>query len=157
MLVVAVKNTILVVLIILIFHFLLKTFDSKSDIKQTFIEESFAATNDTPSHSLSLVNTPMITSKQNIDSYIDEPIIVKKPEDPSTCGPVFNEMESTEKEVKSDCVDEQPNPNAFLLLKTYEDENPMNNDKWLDNIDLYDEFSSHLSSYQCSKFEVDTT
>jgi len=50
------------------------------------------------------------------------------------------------KTVKSECVLDQPNPNAFVLLKEYDNENLMNAGRW-ENIDLYDEFGSVYMEY----------
>lgn len=70
------------------------------------------------------------------------------PDPPSTCDPQLGEKENTDKVIRSDCVLDQPNPNAFLLLKEYENENPMNNSQWIDNVNLYDEFGDRFSEYE---------
>ncbi len=116
MLGVALKNLILVVLIILIIHFLLKV-----NNKETYEAKSVPAPIEMPHASA------------------------------STCDPQLEPIKSDEKQVTSNCVLDQPNPNAFLVLKEYDQENPMNTQKWLDNIDLYDEFGSIYSSYNCGQ------
>lgn len=143
MLSVAVKNTILVILIILIIHFLIKALSPKKDdhvpIKDTVIKESFDE----------VVTTNTISSSTPTPESILKPIS-DIPTPPNSCQPLLQTKESNDKIIKSDCVLDQPNPNAFLLLNTYEDENPMNNNRWMD-VDLYDEFSSHIAAYdnQC--------
>ena len=66
---------------------------------------------------------------------------------PSTCDPKLGAKEDMNKPMKSDCILDQPNPNAFLLLKEYENENPMNHTQWIDNVNLYDEFGDRFSEY----------
>ena len=147
MLVVAIKNTILVVLIILIIHFLLKTLNvGPSDNNAN--KDARAPLSQFPLPILSSETTEsfMEISKQDpVDAPIPKQALLE--DDPPTCNQALTTTEET-KTLESNCVLDQPNPNAFLLLNTYQDENQMNNNKWLDNIDLYDEFSSHLSSYQ---------
>ncbi len=146
MLAIAIKNTIIVILIILIIHFLIKTLSPQtSDSKQDKME--------------SLVPPPMYpegyqaiqdgTTLDNAFGNTKEDFTLK-PEEPSTCDPLLDPKESDKKTVESECVLDQPNPNAFLLLKQYENENQMNNSKWIDNVDLYDEFGDRFSEYACA-------
>jgi len=151
---VAIKNTIIVILLILIIHFLIKTL---SPSPSTLSKESLE-----PPHPKILSHPvfPPGYQEQEIgisldDAFRDENIADKKEtfankqDKPNTCDPKLDSPHDDSKPVKSECVLDQPNPNAFLLLKQYDNENPMNNTKWIDNVNLYDEFGDRFSQYSC--------
>jgi hypothetical protein len=152
MLAVAIKNVVLVILIITIIHFLLKSFGIPSkatyDPKPVYTQPSFPL----PTLSYEKTETFMQLPEQ-APAPAPMPQKVLKQDDPSTCNPGIGNISSEGKTITSDCVLDQPNPNAFLLLNTYEDDNQ----KWMDNVDLYDEFNDHLANFTCSKFEVKDT
>lgn len=172
MLGVALKNTILVVLIILIIHFLIKSFMLVPE-KEAFSEPPTGTCAGKPMQELDeyfgCKPAPEYKCSKSDDdaSKKDVPMFVKmeteetkcnpyegQPIPGTTCDPQFTVNNDVTKPLKSDCVLDQPNPNAFLILNQYENENQMNNEEWLDNIGLYDDFSSSFGGYQCNaKFE----
>lgn len=149
---VAIKNVVLVILIITIIHFLLKSFEIPPkpayDTKPTYAQNPFPL----PTLSYDKAETFMQLPEQaSVPAPMPQKVL--KQDDPSTCNPGLGKPTSEEKTITADCVLDQPNPNAFLLLNTYEDDNQ----KWMDNVDLYDEFNDHLANFTCSKFEMKDT
>jgi hypothetical protein len=69
----------------------------------------------------------------------------------TTCDPGFKPTVPQALPVKSDCVLDQPNPNAFLMLRTYDNDNVINTGHW-DNVDLYDEFGEVFAEFSCDAY-----
>lgn len=169
MLSIAIKNIILVVLIILILHLLIKIYvpHDARESKEGF-EDSMKKCTTKPTAELDeyfgCKPAPEFKCevKEGGDAKLPtniEPVMMQfdssskctgkegVPLEGTTCEVKFNEP-GYEKPLKSSCVLEQPNPNIFLLLNEYENENQMNHEKWMDNIDMYDQFGSSYVGYE---------
>jgi hypothetical protein len=186
MLAIAIKNIIIFVLVMLCFHYALKTYKLE--------KEGFEAPLDTTTAAeLAPLPVAPATCKDrkatsDLDQYFGckpapeykcenkEPIgdgtgAPKPPTfvamegeksagcDPSrqnglggtTCDPGFKPTVPQALPVKSDCVLDQPNPNAFLMLRTYDNDNVINTGHW-DNVDLYDEFGEVFAEFSCDAY-----
>ena len=144
MLALAIKNTIIVILIILIIHYLIKAF-GKPPSAPLSIATGDISSADTPADQ---VHHPAFEpEREGTVLELAFPKETFEEDPPSTCDPKLGAKDNLDKPVKSECVLDQPNPNAFLLLKEYENENQMNNSQWIDNVNLYDEFGDRFSEY----------
>ena len=166
MLSIAIKNIILIVLIVLIFHLLIKIYvlqepkegfeesSKKCTMKPTTELDEYFGCKPAPEFKCEVKEGGDAMLPTNI-----EPIMMQFDSsskctgkeglslEGTTCEVKFNEP-VVEKPLKSSCVLDQPNPNIFLLLNEYENENQMNNEKWMDNIDMYDQFGSSYVGYE---------
>lgn len=135
----AIKNIILVVLVVVLAHYVLKKYTAMKPV------ETFADKEDLGKFFEPLKPVP----KKEEKSKIAEPAIpeeVQHPEKLETCGVPFTVTPVEKQSIKGECAIEQTHPNKYIIVNEYEDENQMNKHEW-DGVNLYDEFGSTYSSY----------